>query len=65
MKRDNVPHAALCTDTEFLRRVSLDVTGRLPEAGAIRKFVSDADPEKREKLIDSLMETPVRGSGED
>jgi hypothetical protein len=61
MKRDNVPHAALCTDTEFLRRVSLDVTGRLPEAAAIRKFVSDADPEKREKLIDSLMETPVAG----
>jgi len=61
MKRDNVPHAALCTDTEFLRRVSLDLTGRLPEAGAIRKFISDADPQKREKLIDSLMETPVAG----
>ena len=61
MERNNVPHAALCTDTEFLRRVSLDLTGRLPEAGAIRKFVNDADPEKREKLIDSLMETPVAG----
>ncbi|HUQ92500.1 MAG TPA: DUF1549 domain-containing protein [Bryobacteraceae bacterium] len=61
MKQDSVPHAALCTDTEFLRRVSLDLTGRLPEAAAIRKFVNDADPEKREKLIDSLMETPVAG----
>ena len=38
-----------------------DLTGRLPEAGAIRKFVNNADPEKREKLIDSLMETPVAG----
>ena len=61
MKRNNVPYAALCTDTEFLRRVSLDLTGRLPEATAIRKFVNDADPEKRDKLIDSLVETPVAG----
>jgi len=61
MEQNNVPYAGLCTDTEFLRRVSLDLTGRLPEAGAIRKFVNDADPEKREKLIDSLMETPVAG----
>jgi hypothetical protein len=61
MERNNVPHATLCTDTEFLRRVSLDLTGRLPEAGAIRKFINDGDPEKREKLIDSLMATPVAG----
>ncbi len=61
MERNHVPHAARCTDTEFLRRVSLDLTGLLPETGAIRKFVSDTDPEKREKLIDSLMETPVAG----
>jgi hypothetical protein len=61
MARNHVPHATICTDTEFLRRVSLDLTGRLPETGAIRKFVKDADPEKREKLIDSLMETSVAG----
>jgi len=60
-KRHKVPLAGLCSDTEFLRRVTLDLTGRLPEADALRKFVSDADPEKREKLIDSLMATPVAG----
>ena len=61
MKSGNVPHAPLCTDTEFLRRVSLDLTGRLPEVDTIRKFVKDADPLKREKIIDALMETPVAG----
>src|SRR4051812_45961794 len=29
MERDKIPHAGLCSDTEFLRRVSLDLTGRL------------------------------------
>jgi hypothetical protein len=61
MDRDKIPHAGLSTDTEFLRRVNLDLTGRLPEPDAIRKFVADKDPEKRKKLIDSLMATSVDG----
>ncbi len=61
MDRDKIPHAGLTTDTEFLRRVNLDLTGRLPEPDAIRKFVADKDPEKRKKLIDSLMATSVDG----
>jgi len=61
MERDKIPHAGLSTDTEFLRRVTLDLTGRLPEVDAIRKFLADTDPEKRKKLIESLMATPVAG----
>jgi len=61
MERDKIPHAGLSTDTEFLRRVTLDLTGRLPEVDAIRKFVADQDPEKRKKLIDSLMAASVAG----
>jgi hypothetical protein len=61
MKRDKIPHAGLSTDTEFLRRVHLDLTGRLPEVETIRTFVADKDPEKRKKLIESLMATSVKG----
>lgn len=61
MERDKIPHAGLSTDTEFLRRVNLDLTGRLPEPETIRKFVADKDPEKRKKLIESLMATSVDG----
>src|SRR5262245_33740428 len=61
MERDKIPHAGLSGDTEFLRRVTLDLTGRLPEVDAIRKFVADKDPEKRKKLIDSTMATSVEG----
>ena len=31
MEQDHIPHAGLSADTEFLRRVTLDLTGRLPE----------------------------------
>jgi hypothetical protein len=61
MAHDGIPHAGLSTDTEFLRRVYLDLTGRLPEPAAIRKFLADTDPAKREKIIDSLLATPIEG----
>ncbi len=61
MKKDGVPHAGLATDEEFLRRICLDLTGRLPEVEAIRKFLSDKDPAKREKWVDELMTTPMKG----
>ncbi len=58
MQRDGVPSAGLATDTEFFRRIHLDLTGRLPEPDRIRGFVEDKDPAKREKAIDALMTTP-------
>ena len=61
MERDKIPHAPLSSDTEFLRRVTLDLTGRLPEGEVIRKFVKDTDPNKRDKLIESLVATPIAG----
>jgi len=61
MKKDGVPHAGLATDAEFLRRVYLDLIGRLPEPDVIRKFLADKDPNKRDKIIDSLMATPIIG----
>ncbi len=56
-----IPHASLCSDTEFLRRVSLDLTGRLPEPEKIREFVKDPDPHKREKLAEAIMATSTTG----
>jgi hypothetical protein len=55
MQRDGVPHAPLSTDYEFLRRVSLDLTGRIPPSDEVRAFVADPDPAKRGKLIDKLL----------
>ena len=45
----------LTHDSAFVRRVYLDTVGRIPTAAETRKFLADADPMKREKLIDTLM----------
>jgi hypothetical protein len=50
--------APLADDAEFLRRVSLDLTGMIPTTAAARQFLADADPEKRAKLIDQLLAGP-------
>jgi len=42
-------------DAEFLRRVSLDLSGALPSSAEARRFIADADPAKRAKLIDRLL----------
>src|ERR1700728_1543012 len=54
IEKDKVPHAPLSSDAEFLRRVTLDLTGRLPELDVVKKFLADKDPKKRETYIDSL-----------
>ncbi len=56
-----VAMAPLCSDVEFLRRASLDLTGRLPEPERIRKFAADTDPLKRDKLIDEILHTSTKG----
>ncbi|WP_145177230.1 DUF1549 and DUF1553 domain-containing protein [Rubripirellula lacrimiformis] len=47
-----------CTDSEFIRRASLDITGILPSADTVREFLSDTSPDKRETLIDELLDSP-------
>ena len=44
-----------CSDAEFLRRVSLDLTGMPPTADQTRAFLDDANPDKRITLVDNLL----------
>ena len=48
----------LCSDEQFIRRVYLDITGTLPTPEQVKAFLADNDPDKRDKLIDALLETP-------
>ncbi len=48
-----------CTDAEFLRRVSLDLTGTLPSPTEIDAFLADKSIGKRARKIDQLLETPA------
>jgi len=45
----------ICTDSEFIRRASLDTVGKLPKGAAVRKFLEDKSPEKRKELVDALL----------
>lgn len=50
--------AELSSDAEFLRRVSLDLAGRIPTSDATRLFLNNSAAEKRQKLIDQLLTSP-------
>ena len=46
----------LCSDSEFLRRSFIDVLGVLPEPAEVRRFLADESLDKRDKLIDRLLD---------
>ena len=48
--------SGICSDQEFLRRAYVDIVGLMPAPQEVRKFVADANPKKREALVDSLLE---------
>ena len=50
--------ANLTSDAEFLRRATLDLTGRIPRGDQVVRFLSDPDPAKRARVIDLLLATP-------
>jgi hypothetical protein len=56
LKRLRIQPSELCSDPEFIRRVSLDICGMLPTAEETELFVADSDPAKREKLVERLLE---------
>lgn len=50
--------APIAGDDEFLRRVTLDLIGRIPTAAEARTFFADQSPFKRIRVIDSLLASP-------
>lgn len=59
LKKLGIVPSELSSDAEFLRRVSLDMTGTLPTPSEIEPFLADASPDKRAKKIEELLERPA------
>ena len=59
LKKLGIVQSETCTDAEFLRRVSLDMTGSLPTPAEVEHFLSDSSHDKRAKKIDELLERPT------
>jgi hypothetical protein len=45
-------------DAEFLRRISLDLTGTIPNSDRVRTFIGDVAKSKREQMVDDLLASP-------
>src|SRR5262245_42776484 len=52
---EEIQPAPTASDSEFVRRVYLDLIGRIPRVAETREFLSDPSPDKRAQLIDRLM----------
>jgi len=57
-KANGITPAPMTTDWEFIRRVTLDLTGRIPDPARVLSFVADTSPNKRAALIDELLAKP-------
>jgi len=58
MQSAGVQPADATTDWEFIRRATLDLTGRIPAPSRVLSFVADTNPAKRAALVDELIATP-------
>jgi hypothetical protein len=57
-KQKGAKPAAKTNDYEFIRRVTLDLTGRIPTADRVLSFVADSSQNKRAALVDELLAKP-------
>ncbi len=55
---ERIEPSAAADDAEFLRRVYLDLTGRIPAVSEACEFLDDPAPDKRERLVDKLLAGP-------
>ena len=58
MAAAGIQSAPLASDAEFLRRVTLDLTGRIPSADDVNAFIADTNPAKRNIKVDQLIGSP-------
>ncbi|MEM6295311.1 MAG: DUF1549 and DUF1553 domain-containing protein [Myxococcota bacterium] len=55
--RAGVSPSPMADDATYLRRVTLDLTGRIPTPEAVTRFLADSSPGKRRALVDQLLGT--------
>ncbi len=58
LKQIGVPPSPICDDSSFLRRISLDIGGRLPTDEETKAFLASKEPDKRDRAIEALLNSP-------
>jgi len=57
ISKAGIKQAPLTTDEQFFRRVSVDLTGKLPTPAMLAAFLADKKENKRSRLIDQLLDS--------
>ncbi|MEZ6123480.1 MAG: DUF1549 and DUF1553 domain-containing protein [Planctomycetaceae bacterium] len=58
LQRLHITPSEGCSDQTFLRRATTDICGRIPRPAEVAEFLNDTAPQKREQLIDRLLQEP-------
>ena len=58
LKAIGIPPSPVCDDATFLRRVTLDIAGRLPTKEEAAAFLASTETDKRDQAIDALLQSP-------
>ena len=58
LRKEAIKPAPMADDATLIRRLTLDLAGRIPTAAESRAFVESTDPDKRARLVDRLMASP-------
>lgn len=58
LKELGIPPSPVCDDSTFLRRVTLDIGGRLPTDEEAKAFLASTAPDKRDQVIEELLRGP-------
>tara|TARA_R110002049_G_scaffold50370_1_gene142927 strand:- start:9162 stop:11462 length:2301 start_codon:yes stop_codon:yes gene_type:complete len=58
LKTLGIPPSPICDDSVFLRRVTLDIAGRIPTTEETESFLHDTRPDRRDRMIQSLLDGP-------
>ncbi len=57
-KTAEVSPSARASDSEWIRRVYLDIAGHIPDVDAVEQFLADTRSDKRERLVEELLAAP-------
>lgn len=58
LRQIGIPPSDVCDDQTFLRRVTLDIAGRLPTAEETADFLANTETDKRDQVIERLLRSP-------
>lgn len=58
LKEVGMPPSQPCDDATFLRRVTIDIAGRLPTVDEVKTFLANTEATKRDAWIDALLNSP-------